>query len=76
MNIRIITLIALMSLIGCSDRFRYSCQDPANWESAECKKPECSVTRTCPDLLLKEKNISTAPVTPVEKKTDKKGDCK
>jgi hypothetical protein len=73
MNIRIITLIALMSLVGCSDRFRYPCQDPANWESAECKKPECSVTRTCPDLLLKEKIISTAPV---EKKTDKKGDCK
>jgi hypothetical protein len=74
---RIITLIALMSLVvflpSCQDRFRYSCQDPANWESAECKKPECSVTRTCPDLLLKEKNISTAPV---EKKTDKKGDCK
>ena len=73
MNIRIITLIALMSLVGCSDRFRYSCQDPANWESAECKKPECSVTRTCPDLLLKEKNISTAPVEP---KVEKKGDCK
>lgn len=73
MNIRIITLIALMSLVGCQDRFRYSCQDPANWESAECKKPECSVTRTCPDLLLKEKNISTAPVEP---KVEKKGDCK
>ena len=74
---RIITLIGLMGLItflpSCQDRFRYSCQDPANWDSAECKKPDCSVTRTCPDLLLKEKNISTAPV---EKKTDKKGDCK
>ena len=74
---RIITLIALISLVvflpSCQDRFRYSCQDPANWDSAECKKPECSVTRTCPDLLLKEKNISTAPV---ENKTDKKGDCK
>jgi hypothetical protein len=74
---RIITLIALISLVvflpSCQDRFRYSCQDPVNWDSAECKKPECSVTRTCPELILKEKNISTAPV---EKKTDKKGDCK
>ena len=76
MNIKIITLIALMSLTGCSDRFRYSCQDPANWGNDECKKPICEVTRTCPDMILKSKNISTAPITPVENKTDKKGDCK
>jgi hypothetical protein len=73
MNIRIITLIALISLTGCSDRFRYPCQDPDNWGSTECKKPICEVTRTCPELILKEKNMSTAPV---EKKVEKKGDCK
>jgi hypothetical protein len=73
MNIRIITLIALMSLVGCTDRFRYPCQDPANWGNDECKKPTCEVNRTCPELILKEKNISTAPI---EKKDDKKGDCK
>jgi hypothetical protein len=73
MNIRIITLIALMSLVGCSDRFRYPCQDPANWNSTVCKKPECEITRTCPEMILKANNISTEPV---EKKTDKKGDCK
>lgn len=66
-----------MSLVGCTDRFRYPCQDPDNWENAECKKPICEVTRTCPEMILKAKNISTAPVaTPVEKKIDKKGDCK
>ena len=23
------------------DRFRYPCQDPANWDKAECQKPQC-----------------------------------
>jgi hypothetical protein len=74
---RIITLIALIGLVvflpSCQDRFRYSCQDPDNWGNAECKKPACEVTRTCPEMILKEKNIST-PLA--EKKNEKKGDCK
>ena len=68
-----ITLIALLCLVGCSDRFRYECQDPANWETAQCQKPQCEVNRTCPDLLVKtDKRIST-PAKPIE---IKKGDCK
>lgn len=35
------------------DRFRYPCQDPANWESEICKKPMCDVTRTCPEHVFK-----------------------
>jgi len=35
------------------DRFRYPCQDPANWDSAECQKPRCEVTRTCPEHIFK-----------------------
>lgn len=71
----IITLIALLCLVGCQDRFRYSCQDPANWNSAECQKPECESTRTCPDLLIKmDKRISI--LSPNEPKVEKKGDCK
>jgi hypothetical protein len=77
MNIRIITLIALLSLVGCQDRFRYPCQDPSNWNDAQCKKPECEATRTCPDLIIKpDKRMSTPVSTPVEKKIEKKGDCK
>jgi hypothetical protein len=69
-----IILIALLCLVGgCTDRFRYPCQDPNNWGNDECKKPACEVTRTCPGMILKENNISTAPV---ENKIDKKGDCK
>jgi hypothetical protein len=42
--------VAMMS--GCSDRFRYPCQDPDNWEKTECKPPLCSATATCPNDLV------------------------
>ena len=29
--------VLLMALTGCSDRFRYSCQDPANTNKTECQ---------------------------------------
>jgi hypothetical protein len=35
------------------DRFRYPCQDPANWEKDFCKFPICDVTRTCPEHIFK-----------------------
>lgn len=35
------------------DRFRYPCQDPQNWEKDFCKKPQCDVTRTCPEHVFK-----------------------
>ena len=43
-------------LTGCGDgRFRYPCQDPANWEKAECKPPVCSANGACPiDLVGKD----------------------
>lgn len=50
-----IGLIAIL-LTGCGDgRFRYPCQDPANWEKAECKPPVCTANGACPiDLVGKE----------------------
>ena len=65
--------IALLCLVGCSDRFRYPCQDPANWNSPQCQKPQCETTRTCPDLLVKSDKRMSTPAKPVE---IKKGDCK
>jgi len=44
--------LVLSLLAGCSDRFRYPCQDPANWESSECKPPICTATNTCPSDLI------------------------
>jgi hypothetical protein len=35
------------------DRFRYPCQDPANWDKQICKLPDCDVTRTCPEHIFK-----------------------
>ncbi len=35
------------------DSFRYPCQDPQNWQNAECKPPICTATGTCPEQLVK-----------------------
>ena len=43
----------LLSLTSCGydGSYRYPCQDPANWEKAECKPPVCTATGTCPEDL-------------------------
>ena len=48
-----ISLVCL-SLTGCGyqGHYRYPCQDPANWEQAECKPPVCQVAGTCPEDLV------------------------
>jgi hypothetical protein len=61
-----------------SERFRYPCQDPANWDKDMCKLPLCDVTRTCPEHIFKGQRdprqgppadtkapTPTVPVTPV-----------
>lgn len=44
----------LFALSGCGydGHYRYSCQDPANFEQAECQVPLCKVTGTCTIDLL------------------------
>lgn len=37
---------------GCEYRYRYTCQDPANWGSEECQRPACEADGVCPDMLL------------------------
>jgi len=51
----LLLLLALpIGLAMCSgDRFRYPCQDPANWDKGFCQKPQCDVTRTCPEHIFK-----------------------
>lgn len=34
--------------------YRYPCQDPANWEKAECKPPICETEGACPVDLVGE----------------------
>jgi hypothetical protein len=58
MNKKFITAISAvlisltLSSCGYQGGFRYSCQDPANWESAECKPPVCEVNGACPEDLV------------------------
>ena len=51
----LLVLLALpIGLAVCSgDRFRYPCQDPENWDKPICQKPQCDVTRTCPEHVFK-----------------------
>jgi hypothetical protein len=49
---KIIFLLALScTLIGCSDTYRYPCQDPANAKNPECNRPLCEVDKFCFDTL-------------------------
>jgi hypothetical protein len=74
-----IFILALPVVIaaGCQERYRYPCQDPANWEKEMCKKPLCEVHRQCPDLIFKEDSavvgIKPTEITPITKPTCDKG---
>jgi hypothetical protein len=52
MRSRLLLLFVFIALVACEDRYRYKCQDPKNWENAECKAPICTATGTCPDQLI------------------------
>lgn len=50
----LVLLLFPLALGYCSsDRFRYPCQDPANWDKEICQKPLCDVNRTCPEHIFK-----------------------
>ena len=53
MNKTVIMILMAFLMTGCEDRFRYPCQDPKNWELADCKPPVCTATGTCPEQLVK-----------------------
>jgi hypothetical protein len=49
----LLVLLPLALAVFGGDRFRYPCQDPANWDKDFCQKPLCDVTRTCPEHIFK-----------------------
>jgi hypothetical protein len=50
----LLLLLLPLGLAMCSgDRFRYPCQDPANWDKDFCKMPVCDVRRECPEHIFK-----------------------
>jgi hypothetical protein len=83
MNLKWAMLLPVfMLLAGCSEQYRYPCQDPENWGEKQCKKPYCSANGTCPeDLTPYEKDKvgqipgNTSLVQPAPQ-APKKGECK
>mgnify|MGYP000178999044 CR=1 FL=1 len=47
-----VTISAVFLIAGCSDAYRYPCQDPANQAKPECTPPECVADGTCTDYLV------------------------
>jgi hypothetical protein len=64
---KLLLLSLLLTLLGCEDRYRYFCQDPANWSEKRCQKPACQFTQDCPEYLvapiLEKKSESTQPAS-------------
>ena len=49
----VIILTFVLSSCNYDGSYRYPCQDPANWEKAECKPPLCTANGTCPEDVNK-----------------------
>ena len=45
-------ILVLLLLTGCKDVYRYKCQDPERFADADCQKPRCLFTQTCPEYLV------------------------
>jgi len=65
-------LLILLLLVACEDRYRYTCQNPDNFNLEECQKPKCLFTQTCPEYLvapiaLEKKIEPEQPKTPTNK---------
>ena len=44
--------MGLLSGCGYDGSYRYPCQDPTNWESADCKPPICTASGTCQKIYM------------------------
>jgi hypothetical protein len=72
--VRLVLLVVLLT--GCSDMYRYPCQNPDNWDHKVCKRPYCSANGTCPeDLTPYEKENIPAKSKPQAQQSALK-DCK
>lgn len=60
-----LTLLMLISLAACEERYRYHCQDPKHWGEKRCQRPDCQFTQDCPDYLvapvLEKQSVQQAP---------------
>lgn len=67
-----ISIVMVLLLSGCEDKYRYVCQNPDKFDLPECQKPRCLFTQTCPEYLVAP--ILTQKIEPpkVEKADDDK----
>ena len=74
----IVTALAALLLVGCDfEYYRYACQNPDNWDTAECQKPLCEVSRTCPEHIFKSETVvKAATISSVPTARPLKGECK
>jgi hypothetical protein len=74
MKTKYIFLIAMFLLYGCEDRYRYWCQNPKNFSTKQCQRPDCLFTQDCPDYLVApvlEKQV--VPQVPSQSASDARG---
>lgn len=73
-----IILLCVM-LAGCHDSYRYTCQDPDHFGDAECQKPRCEFTQTCPEYLVApvlEKKIEGNPAQTAVQQSQSASNCR
>lgn len=44
--------LLLFAMSGCSDHYRYKCQNPQNFHKEFCQKPICQFSQTCPEYII------------------------
>ena len=47
-----IIVLVIFMIVFSSDRYRYPCQDPENWNSPQCNPPLCEASSTCTKYLV------------------------
>jgi len=59
LRILLLSSILALGLSGCGydGHYRYPCQNPENWESAECKPPICTANGACPEDLAQLEKV-------------------
>jgi hypothetical protein len=59
LNILLLSTALTLGLSSCGydGHYRYPCQDPVNWESAECKPPICTANGACPEDLAEQPKV-------------------
>ena len=76
---RVCVLLTLL-LVGCGDQYRYFCQNPDNFNKAQCQKPRCEFDQTCPEYLiapvLEKKIEGTTASAPVQQVGTAQAQCR